>query len=461
MSIKNIVTGQLASVTSYDPTTAQVTGLSLGTGNLQLAGNLISTTSSVITIDPLDDGTGAGNVVVLGNMSVTGTLSYNNLSNTTTSNLTWIAASDAVSNSAATGGGLQVGLDNGVYATWLYNQPSNVWSASLGVSAPYFVGDGANLTNITVAAGTQIVNGSSSVAVAALDGNIVFGVNGAQYGQLGTANTVMIGYEVGAAGTAEGAVALGKFAGYSVGNANITAVGTLAGSLNARANSVSIGVGAGWGNVLSGGGTGLNSIAIGAFAARAGSANNTIILNATGANLNGVAAQANSFYVAPIRSDNNSVTGNTSYSALVYNSVTSEITRVPASIPTFSATSTATISVGADGASLVIYNVEDYDSDNWFLSSRYTPQRAGWYQFNGGANINIGAGSSVTTVQLRKNSARVSQNGGLGATTGSTSRLVYMNGTTDYVEVYISSVIAGSATQEVAVCFFNGYWVRP
>ena len=48
--------------------------------------------------------------------------------------------------------------------------------------------------------------------------------------------------------------------------------------------------------------------------------NNTIILNATGNDLSGIAGQTASFYVAPIRSDN------TQTLALAYNTTTKEIT---------------------------------------------------------------------------------------------------------------------------------------
>lgn len=410
-------TGNLDSADSVTAT-GNITAANLissGTNGISISGNLIASSGN-ITIDPLDDGTSAGNVVVLGNMSVTGTLSYNNLSNTTTSNLTWIAAYDAVSNSAATGGGLQVGLDNGVYATWLYDQPSNVWSASLGVSAPYFTGDGANLTNVTVSPGSYIANGTSSVAVADVDGNVVFGVNGASYGQLGTANTVMIGYESGAAGTAEGAVALGKFAGYTVGNANVTAVGTLAGSLNARANSVSIGVGAGWGNMISGGGTGLNSIAIGSFAARNGSANNTIILNATGANFDGVASQANSFYVNPVRND----TGNTT-NVVYYNTTTKEVTYGPAS-------------GGSYGDSNVTSLLASFGSNTISTTGNIT---AGNFELTG--NITKGTGYSI---QLNPTNFTVGIN---------QAAVVAINPDEDTGYVALGTVVLGGGAQTIAI----------
>jgi hypothetical protein len=94
MSNKNIVTGQLASITTYDSVTSQVEGVatdlvtantvSLGTGNLTLSGNSISSTADTITIDPLGDGNPTGNLIVSANLQVVGTLTYNDIVNATT-----------------------------------------------------------------------------------------------------------------------------------------------------------------------------------------------------------------------------------------------------------------------------------------------------------------------------------------------------------------------------------------
>lgn len=163
MSIKNIVTGQLASITEYTAagqvtdilTTGNVTAatLSAGTGNLQITGNTISSTASTITIDPLGDGTPAGSMIVAGNLQVTGTLTYNDIVNATTNDLQWIAANNATSESLATGAGLSVG-PSGSYAQFTYNSVANSWQSSLpvdvsgNVTAPYFIGNGSQLTGL-------------------------------------------------------------------------------------------------------------------------------------------------------------------------------------------------------------------------------------------------------------------------------------------------------------------------
>ena len=168
-----IYTGALANLAGDVTTAANVTAakVSVGAGNLQLVGNVISTTADLITIDPLNDGTMAGNVVIAGSLQVAGNLTYNDVVNATTNDLQWIAANNAINPSAATGGGLAVG-PSGTYASFTYNAGSNVWQSSLpllanggvnangalsgattgsfsgNVTADYFIGNGSQLTGL-------------------------------------------------------------------------------------------------------------------------------------------------------------------------------------------------------------------------------------------------------------------------------------------------------------------------
>jgi hypothetical protein len=229
-------TGALTSLVADVTTTANVnasivnatdinaTTLSLGTGNLQLTDNIISSTADTITIDPLGDGTPAGNVVVSGNLQVSGNITYNDIVNATTTDLQWIAANDAASASLATGGGLSVG-PAGIYAQFTYNAGSNVWQSSLpllanggvnangalsgattglfsgNVTASYFIGNGSSLSQLTGAN----VTGTVASATVAASANSVAGANVS--GQV--ANALV-------AGTV-----------YTAAQPNITSVGTL------------------------------------------------------------------------------------------------------------------------------------------------------------------------------------------------------------------------------------------
>ena len=187
------------------------------------------------------------------------------------------------------------------------NGPSQI---SIGTNA----GNSGQLGNaiaIGLDAGSN-TQGVYSVAVGALAG---------QSNQLGYG--VAIGLQAGQSTQGIGAIAIGGQAGGADQGGHAVAIGQGAGLTSQGNSAVAIGFSAGY-NLQ-----GSNSIAIGTNAGFGittnAQANNTIILNATGNELNGVSGQANSFYVAPVRND----TGNTA-NALYYNTSTFEISYGPA-----------------------------------------------------------------------------------------------------------------------------------
>jgi hypothetical protein len=89
---------------------------------------------------------------------------------------------------------------------------------------------------------------------------------------------------------------------------------------------------------------------------------------------------------------------------------------------------------------------ETFDTDNWFDSTtnyRFTPQKAGYYRISGTINFNA---STRTIGMFYKNGAEVlrwidlSPGGGHSGTD-----IYYMNGTTDYIELY--AYVTGGALQ--------------
>jgi hypothetical protein len=110
-------------------------------------------------------------VIVQGNLSVTGTLTYLNAGSTTTDNLLWIAANNAASAAAASGGGLAVGPAPGpYYATWVFDNSSSAWKSSL----PIIATGGANINGALTGATTGTFSGNVS-AGNVNGGNLVSG----------------------------------------------------------------------------------------------------------------------------------------------------------------------------------------------------------------------------------------------------------------------------------------------
>ena len=108
--------------------------------------------------------------------------------------------------------------------------------------------------------------------------------------------------------------------------------------------------------------------------------------------------------------------------------------------PAFSAYKGSDQTVTSGVITKVTYDTEVFDTNTNFASSTFTPTVAGYYQVN--ATI-CGAGSSTMTVligYIYKNGA-VYRFGILDASAGGNRRagisdLIYMNGTTDYLEIY-------------------------
>ena len=94
----------------------------------------------------------------------------------------------------------------------------------------------------------------------------------------------------------------------------------------------------------------------------------------------------------------------------------------------------------------VLYSTEGFDTDGCWASSRFTPNVEGYYQINAVIQVqNFAPGDSYLTTALsmdggstliRTLSRDVKRSGAYNHTSGG-STLVYMNGTTDYVELFV------------------------
>ena len=133
--------------------------------------------------------------------------------------------------------------------------------------------------------------------------------------------------------------------------------------------------------------------------------------------------------------------------------------------PAFSAYHSTTQSLGQDVITKVLFNTEVFDTNNNFASSRFTPTVAGYYQFSCGIRANNNPQIALH-VQLRLNNSTTFAQGqftntGLAAFMSSCSGLAYLNGTTDYVEVYTYNGTNGSVLESgIGVCYFQGVLVR-
>jgi hypothetical protein len=132
--------------------------------------------------------------------------------------------------------------------------------------------------------------------------------------------------------------------------------------------------------------------------------------------------------------------------------------------PAFSAWQSVSQSIPNATVTKVTFTTEEFDTNNNFASSRFTPTVAGYYQIN--ANLAYFFSSGVATTQIFKNGSLIKYGTfGTGTAIGlaqGVSAIIYMNGTTDYLEIYSYQLSGASAdlNANIYASYFNGALVR-
>jgi hypothetical protein len=138
-------------------------------------------------------------------------------------------------------------------------------------------------------------------------------------------------------------------------------------------------------------------------------------------------------------------------------------TNVAGNGPAFSAYLSSTQSVSSSTTTKVAFNAETFDTNSNFDSTtnyRFTPTVAGYYQVNAWI---YGSGAGFLESYLYKNgslfnrlsfsyTASVQANGG--------SCLIYLNGSTDYIEIYTFNTTATTLQAGSTYNYFQAAMVR-
>lgn len=124
--------------------------------------------------------------------------------------------------------------------------------------------------------------------------------------------------------------------------------------------------------------------------------------------------------------------------------------------PIFSAYADTTLSITAGTATKVRCNIEDFDPDSCYNTTtyRFTPTTAGYYQVNAVIRFNPGASSVGTNgfiAELYKNGAVAfrgdeiqTKDAGYGM--ASLNAIVYLNGSTDYIELFGTATVGSGGS---------------
>jgi hypothetical protein len=136
--------------------------------------------------------------------------------------------------------------------------------------------------------------------------------------------------------------------------------------------------------------------------------------------------------------------------------------QIPISGPAFSTYQISNQTISSATFTKVTFDGETFDTNSNFASSRFTPTVAGYYQIN--SCVAPASSTNYTIIKIYKNGSAFN-NGGAGAgltnSPANIASLVYLNGTTDYVEIYV--YLQGTTPQIQSgadFTYFNGVMVR-
>ena len=105
----------------------------------------------------------------------------------------------------------------------------------------------------------------------------------------------------------------------------------------------------------------------------------------------------------------------------------------------------------------VTFNTENFDTNNNFASSTFTPTVAGYYQINGRVDAETSGSITRLLITIFKNGSEATRGGDiLAGNAVVVSDVIYCNGTTDYLEIY--TYMLGTSLVARAASFNNTYF---
>jgi hypothetical protein len=140
--------------------------------------------------------------------------------------------------------------------------------------------------------------------------------------------------------------------------------------------------------------------------------------------------------------------------------------------PAFSASSNVGQTLSNLTTTKIEYNVENWDTNSNYDPStnyRFTPTVAGYYQINASTRINgsTASGGAEAFLVIYKNGTAIRRGTNWGGVTSNfmtiaCSAVVFCNGSTDYIEIYVNNATGSSSTvsSNETMTYFDGTLVR-
>ena len=140
---------------------------------------------------------------------------------------------------------------------------------------------------------------------------------------------------------------------------------------------------------------------------------------------------------------------------------------VSGNMPAFSATTSASQSIGQTTWTKIQFNTKNFDTNTNFstVNYRFTPTVAGYYQLNGGCTLTGAATTGGIQIAFVVNGVTYYRGNRLPCVASQdiqaiASNVLYFNGSTDYVELYIYQFSSVTLTTDQNNCYFSGVLTR-
>lgn len=134
---------------------------------------------------------------------------------------------------------------------------------------------------------------------------------------------------------------------------------------------------------------------------------------------------------------------------------------VSGNMPAFSAYQSSAQTLSSNTVTKLTFTTEEFDTNNNFASSTFTPTVAGYYLITAG--MEVGSSSTGMLLYVFKNGSNFKKltNSNPASITGvNGSALVYCNGSTDYIEIYGLVATGQALVAASTTTYFQATMVR-
>jgi hypothetical protein len=453
----NILTGGLISATG------NITGGNLNAVGLSLSGNVLSTINSTA------------------NITTTGNIRAGNLigSNLTATRIPFVGTGGVITDSIVMytdqpnqllyvgGGGAYIGGTGGFGTVNATRHEGSTMSATGNITGGNLRTGGLISATGNITGGNVLSNGQLSTAGNITGGNITVGGAMTAVGNI-AANWVNGAYYTGTWGT--DFVSTGNVSG-----TNITTAGLISAAGNITGSNL-ISTGAVYSNYNT------NTANTGSFMATGGNTKGgtgyldfLVAQNTSG-------GATNPYKWIRLNSDGGLEIINSAYTQNLFNLSDAGALSIPGPFsiggkqavngPAFSAYAAAILQTIPNGAQTkVLFQTEEFDTNNNYTDSKFTPTVEGYYQLNAEVRLDGASGTGEMMIILYKNGSEYKRGTNQQGTqiaanfwAMQVSSMVYANGTSDYFEIYVQQGSGGSvsvtAVNAPAITWFNGCMLR-